>query len=655
MSTTILEALVISAAYSVACLSAGALLVRLLLPDWWRTDPPIWAALGTAFLVGEAVLSQVWLLIALAGQYFTKPVVIGVLAVCVLGGFRFVGPLIGRSARAGAAAIQNLDDEALIWKTMVALLVVIVILTGIQGLVQYVHYDAVAHYMALPKLIAASHEFVLPPATTAGTEGLNQVGVHGEMHFAVLHLFGLETKSKIFGWYMGLGIAVMVVGLGQRLGVRRKGLWLALFMTFTSTALLHGMTEGKVDIFAAGMSLGAFYWALDAQNCRARCLMGLFAGLAVVAKASYLAVLAPALLIIVFWQHAIAYQKQVFRRHALRELVTGLLWIGVWAGVAFIPHFIKNAIWFDNPLLPFVGDNGLRDSEWVHPDVTRYARLVYLFAQTYGSYPMQTGNISALILACLPLVLLIPRQHRSLRSPALYVAISALVGMLVGVVIYPEVFTQRVRYQVGLWLALIPAVAGAAAYILESDRCAFRRIGQSLLLAAALMLIFTVSYQSGILEPFGKTLECEQTGCVYMLEAEYGTGYRALTQLNEQADRGDRIFLTMRDKYWLRSDLMACLSDLDELTTVEALPTSEERWTYLHDQGFRYVLLHWMYTDTPMEFLNPDAAPDWLTVTVINRDDHIYRLEAAGPDQRLPSRHCVQVDPPRWDVVANTP
>lgn len=78
----------------------------------------------------------------------------------------------------------------------------------------------------------------------------------------------------------------------------RRGAWYALIIVATSTTFTHYITDGKVDLFAAALGLGAFYWALrtapGAEHPRALGLAGSLAGFATVARFPYLAAFLPA-------------------------------------------------------------------------------------------------------------------------------------------------------------------------------------------------------------------------------------------------------------------------------------------------------------------------------------------------------------------------
>ena len=85
-------------------------------------------------------------------------------------------------------------------------------------------------------------------------------------------------------------LAILVALCGY-LGVGRVGKWVAVVMMLSSTAVSFYLIDGKVDLFAAAMGVTALYWALrvkrDAGLFPIVCLVGLFTGFAVVAKATY--------------------------------------------------------------------------------------------------------------------------------------------------------------------------------------------------------------------------------------------------------------------------------------------------------------------------------------------------------------------------------
>ena len=84
----------------------------------------------------------------------------------------------------------------------------------------------------------------------------------------------------------------------------RRGQWIALTMLFTSSAIIWLSGDGKTDLFAVAFGFAAIYWGMQLRHgswWMAFWLTGLFSGFAIVAKFSYLPVMAPAIFLLVLW------------------------------------------------------------------------------------------------------------------------------------------------------------------------------------------------------------------------------------------------------------------------------------------------------------------------------------------------------------------
>ena len=86
------------------------------------------------------------------------------------------------------------------------------------------------------------------------------------------------------------------------------------------------------------------------------------------------------------------------------------------------------------------------------------------------------------------------------------------------------------------------------------------------------------------------------------------------------------------------------------------MQTNEERWTYLFEHGFRYILADKdVFAVTETGLLDIAQVPDWLNLSMpIDKDRlSLFRLEAKDPS-RKPRSVCRQDRPPAWDVVDYT-
>jgi hypothetical protein len=629
--------------YSTACLTSGSIVLWILGIGSQRDRvAPDLALTVTAFLLGQGILAAVWLGLGLAGA-FSPSAVIGVLAASILAGGRLVLRRSGGAFRGVAGSISNLRRIPVVLKLMVVGLLLLILFEGAVALLSPPIGDSVAFYMALPKAMAASHRLVPLPGYVAFT----QIGLQGELHYAALMALGSPQGAKLFVWPTGLAIALLLAAIGGTIGLRAAGKWIAVAILFTSTAVLQLLTNGSIGLFAAAMGLAAVYWALQTDGSKrlsALTLTGAFCGLAVVAKISYLAALLPAVCLLVFWRWALAQEG----RPPSEVLASGLSAIGAF-GVSFalpwVPHLVKNGLLFGEPLAPLITSAGqsMLDQTWFSPEVTWRIVLSYPLALTFGRYPMQGGTVSPLLLAFAPLVLLVSRAKNLLREPQVQVAVSGIVGVIAWVIVRPSVLAPR--YILAVLLLLIPVAALGAERALAIRTKLGTVVRAVVLLSCLASVVAAFAYQRDLGRLVWQYVTGQTSGC-----AANDVWCRAAQPINGDAAAGDRVYMLSYYRYWLRPDLLQCVGDADG--TLASLPTSRERWGYLFDRGFSYVMIDSTTHQAAADLLDPADVPPWLRVTLLFEEEQytVIRLESTDSDRR-PSTCCRQEHPPAWNVV----
>ncbi len=632
--------------YVIACLCLGSLLTRLLAV---RSDPlantSALAVLATAFLLGQGVLANLWLLLALPG-WFSPQIVTGLLALCVLGGVACAWPNVVSFARQLRSVLSSLRSESLPWKILALVTVLLLLVEGGGSLLRPPRGDAVAFYMPFSKIIAASHRLVPLP----GYEAFTQIGLQGELHYAALMSLGSDRAAKLFVWSTSFAIAMMLLAIGSKVGLGRRGQWIALTVLCTSTAFTYLITDGKVGLFAAAMGMAAFYWTLQTgghQGTLALRLTGLFTGLAVIAKFSYLAPLLPGILVLVVWQRAIPSKERSVDDSLMVSLATAILSLGFWMMLPIIPHMLKNGVLFGEPLAPFVSSGGQSwlSQTWFTPEVTRWIVLTYPLALVFGQYPMQYGTLSPLILAFAPLAFLLPRPRSIAGSRLVQITLAAAMGVVVWVIVRPSVLAPR--YILAPLLMFIPFAARSAEYVAQMEMRP-RWLSAGILIGAFTMLLLTL-LQEGRYPVYhtlryvaGQVSECDLAG----------PSCRASGIVNQQAAFGDRVYLGTYYRYWLRPDLLQCVSGSDEQRAMSSLQTPEARWTYLYERGFHHLIIDERTHEATAALLDVAQVPAWLAVIPLFDENEyaVFRLESNDPS-RQPRMICRQVNPPAWDVV----
>lgn len=635
------------AGYSSACLGAGFLILGILS----RTLRPLTSQtagvrLATSFVLGQGFLASIWLLLAL-GRSFSRPVVIPILVVFALAGLEFIRRDGAPLMRQVVSIWRRLREDTWGWQGLAGFSIVLC-LAWLTSIGRPLNVDAAALYMALPKVVAASHRLVPLP----GYESFGDVGMQGEMHYAVFMLFKVPDAARLFPWTAFLAAAYLLATLARRCGLGPRGQWLTLATMVSSSAVIYLSFDGKVDMFAVPLGLSAYYWILqirDEHKQVATWLTGLFSGFALVAKISYLPVLAPGLVFLLIWQFYADLRDPVERKQAIKIVVANGLWIAAGVVIAVTPHLVKNYLLYNNPISPFGTGSSWATQPWYGSSVTRRIILTYPLALTYGNYFAQYGNLSPLWLAFLPMIFLLPKPRPFFPNPLAGITLAALLGMTSWIIINPSNLAPRYYLAPLLLFILLPA--RAAEHVSYTDQRP--RWLAFLVLCATYTTFFTTSLYF-LTETFfpgrtyrylsGEMSECARDSSFYC---------KGMFVLNKAARNGERVFLASYHRYWLRPDLLQCLSSNAEYA--EFLGTSpDQKWVFMYERGFHYLFLDKTTFGTMMESLDIENPPNWVRPKLLyssgDNSIAVYHLRyVAPPANRV--FECSQIVPPAWNVI----
>jgi hypothetical protein len=333
----------------------------------------------------------------------------------------------------------------------------------------------------------------------------------------------------------------------------------------------------------------------------------------------------------------------------LRALLAGGLQMGLAFTFAVGPHLIKNGVLFDNPLAPFAGGSlGWADQVWFTPETSRRIVLTYPLALTFGNYWAQYGNLSPLLLAFSPLALLLARPRSVLDSALLAVTLAALLGVVTWLIVRPAVFSPRYILATLLLFALLPA---RAAEEVSQREARPRWLTTSVMGATSVTLVATGLFFANVV--FFPRLTLDYLNDRVPECGRDGQHCRSMVLINEDSQPGDRVFLASWHRYWLRGDLLQCLS-ADEFNGGISGDTPEARWQVLYQQGFRYLLADYSTHAGILESLNLAALPAWVKAELIFEEEPIavYRLSYTNPPV-MQTAICRRTSPgPVWEVVA---
>jgi hypothetical protein len=625
-------ALLVLAVYSCACVCLGTALLRLgkaFLEEGAGVPAP--PAFATAFLLGQVVWAGLWMGLLLAGR-FHVPVIVAGLAVGLLAGARPAWRLFRAVWRSVRAALAGSCQEDWPWRIAAWVCVALVLLWGLGALFIPVpsHGDAVECHMAQAKLFAYTGRLEL----LRTREFFYIIGVYGELHQAALLALGAGVYAKAFAYPCALALLVLLLSLGSRVGLGRRGQWILLAIVLSSSTVTLFISDGKVDLYGGALSVGALYWALQTGGPLRRtaiCFAGLLAGSAMVAKLTFCLSLFPPLVLLVFGQLAAAREKP-WERAAWWSYARALLWLGVCMLPMWILHFLKNAQLYGEPFGPlfyFAPHPELQsmNATWLDAETVRRILWTYPLALTFGKYFCQYGNLSPLVLAFAPLALLLPRSSLGWRSPFRQVALAGLFGLVLWMVFRSAYMVPR--YLLPSLLLLAVWAARAAEFASQSG---FRPRAARLVICFCLLAVLAM--MTGKLKKTPRQVWVALTHPNFVSDRET---YRAVEVVNGQARPGERVFAATFSLFWLRGDLLATIQRPDKEGPSGAA-TPQASWSQLYRDGFRYLVWHekkYPQLGPQLGLKRPDlaalAAPVHVEVLFAEQDSFVYRLSLPPP------------------------
>ncbi len=634
--------------YIFACLGAGLSLLSIFRVNntrWQNSDE--WVRTTTEFVLGQGILANIWVILAIYGWFSPAIIITCVLVLAILGIIRkyenfFTLLVLTKKIIVGAS------QDTLAWK-LVAGLTSFLCLAWITSIGRSPLGDGSGFYLALPKVISSTH-FLTP---LPSLEELTSIGLQAEMHFAALMSLGSAGAAQLFSWPTILAGSFMLLKIADDADIKRRGKWLVLAMLFTSSAVIELSGNGKTDLFAAAFGLTAYYWAFEIRKSDeplALWLTGIFSGLALVAKISYAFTFLPSISLIIAWCYWNAPNSQ---RERISHLPASFFKLGAGALIFILPHLLKNYVLFDNALAPLGFDSieWRQYQSWNGPETTRLILLSVPFALTFGQYWAQIGNISPLMLMCLPLAVFL-RTKKTSSNNTLYIAtFSALIGMAAWFLFRPTVFAPRYFFACVFLFFLLAAKSAEYA----SENLNSTLLSSFIPMFTILTLISTIFIYSGrvflpkesLLYLSGNLSECEK-------EPRH---CKKILLINQTAQQAGRLFTTTYLRYWFRTDLIQCGLTTDEVHAYINLDTPDQRWSFIYGRGFRYIPL---YTTTdPLEILiarDLKEMPAWLRVTRHKSDtsDNFVLLELTSTDaSHRPLVTCAPSSDSAWALKNN--
>lgn len=622
--------------FSFSCIGAGILVLQLI-PK--RPEIESLTEIILAFILGQGFLGSLFLVPALLSM-FTLPVLLAITTPFACFG---LWTLYSKS-RTFPLALYKLYCEfhssPLLWK-ITSLSVVIIFIASSASMAGLVTGDARAFYLALPKVVAASHRLTPLPMY----ESFMSVGLLAEMQLAALFLLGMPGASpRLFCWLTGLAASVILLAIGKNAGLGKRGQLISITIIVTSSAVVLLWGQGKTDFFAAAYGLAAVLYALKSWDTTNRkssiVLAGLFTGFALVAKLSYIVAFLPSIFIIIFWKEIPHFWTTMLTRKVyflkLRALIVeGLIFILAMLP-ALLPHFTKNIILLGT-LIDTYGNH-----QYFSHETTQHIVLTYPLLLIFGDYWAQYGNMSPLLLAFLPLALLLPWPKRPWDGPISALSVAALAGLLAWIAIFPSVPMPR-YFLVTLLLPIVP-VSWMAERFSRLTKLSNFTVTLAMLLT---IFIFFKSWR-GELFPIRNAFQY-----LFIVQTEKAFtqpelfSYNVYEALNNTAKPGARVFLLSYYRFWLRSDLIQCTNQTNETIKYDDKDPNKF-WRQLYENGFTYL-----YSNTylPADIIN--KKPNWVTIKEIypkSINGEAYRLVFNNAPGKV---HLTtqEISPGIWNVV----
>lgn len=343
--------------------------------------------------------------------------------------------------------------------------------------------DALGYHLVAPKIFLHEHAVI---ATR------DNIGINYPIGVDLLYVLGLAVESdlvaQLIHFSFGLAITGILYAMVTRYFNRRMAL-LASMIFWTSPIIGLESSAPILDLgwaFYEFLALSAFFRWRDSQQIRELGVAGLAMGFALSNK--NLAGVGVVLLgfLILFWN--------LIPSVKWRPMIQQLTVFGFAATLVVLPWYLKNAIWFGNPVYPFFGGaygimgtirHGSGDlGGWVGMGLGNDWRALLMFPwnvyanwQVFSS-PMNRGGPSYFFWL-LPVYVFLPKHDR--------VNELWLVG---GIRFFAWwFFTQNLRYL----LPLFPILAFLSAYVLETLIIRWRRPSLQMGLVSCVLIFYMIA------------------------------------------------------------------------------------------------------------------------------------------------------------------
>ena len=599
--------------YSLACIGAGLAMMRVAAGarSIGEIGSPV-VLTSVAAALGLGFLGQFWTLLALAGV-FRSGIIYSVLAAGMIALVVYSRPFARGLIKEITNARDALQTELLGIRILVLAIMAWFVCT-FAALGRPVSGDSMALHMMVPKMAAAAgtlERYWFQP-------GNEYFGLLGEMTYAALMRIGNDEAAQMSTWAIVLVFFGLLIGICERAGTGLRGKVVALTAFASTTAMLIWIGEGKIDLIASALGLASLYMLIPRPDLaplpRSHLILaGLLVGFAVTTKLMLGFCLVMASAVMLFWTFAPAPFRtrrpwQGLTLGLLIPLLSAGLIFGAFVLVGVAPHIIKNWILLGWPLAPIAtaGIDWLVADRWYDAETVAHIRLLYPFVLTFGEYFAQYGQLSVLVLAFLPLSFFLPRPQSFWRSPLTAITVAAVVAIIGWATFQGDKVVMR--YILPVLLLCIPLAAAAAEHV-TAPTFRPRLVGFAAIVACFATFYITANFSFG-----GYFLPAQSARIAFRLAPPCEAKYQwcpPMETVNRLAPPGARVLSISTYKYYLRPDLIQCA--YDHRTVIYPQYTPEERWRWLYDQGYSFILPDHVGTPSTVA-TDLDQAPPWVKV-----------------------------------------
>ena len=556
-----------------------------------------------AFALGVGTLAYSLLGIGLIGFLNT-----GVIAVLIIGLSWLLAPelsnLVKDLLELGLRAYRVWQAAGTTGKVTALVAVSIGVLTFVNALSPPWDYDGLMYHLVGPKLFLEAQR-VFPHPDNWYVNGPFTV----EMLFTVGMSFGDDVFPKLVHYSMGLLFLGATYSIASRWFSQKTAL-LSVAILLTVPTLPVWASIAYIDLGWSAfevLGLGALlvWWRERGRGWLL--LSGTMIGFA--AGSKYLGLMAVAVLggfvLISTW-------KLGWRRSFRAGLTFGLT-----AAIVAAPWYLKNVIWFGNPIFPLVfggpGWDVLRlelysaylDSFGAGRGLIDYLLLpwnVYARHEEFGTVMNEIDIPSLLFLG----LLLVWRWPHQVMRALIFIAGARFLLWSLG--------SQQIRFL----LPIYPALAIGAGYVierLESPRTISRRLGLFFSILLIGLMGVTLFYQFQIatqFNPIPVNIGVESRNDFFSRSVSY---YPALMYMQEDAEPADRVLMLGDGRGYLC--LPQCVPDPDHFrwaASIARLEDHDSLGQWFSNSDFSYVLLNW----AGLDFLLQHDPEDEIRQAVLN-------------------------------------